>query len=46
MNYFWHFKKEFPNLLELDVTAGVQRTQSSNVRLSGTVDKGERPILL
>jgi len=39
MNYFWHFKKEFPNLLELDVTAGVQRTQSSNVRLSGTVDE-------
>ena len=41
MNYFWHFKKKFPNLAELDVTAGVQRTQSSNVRLSGTVDEAK-----
>ena len=41
MNYFWHLKKKFPNLVELDVTAGVQRTQSSNVRLSGTVDEAK-----
>ena len=41
MNYFWHFKKKFPNLAELDVTTGVQRTQSSNVRLSGTVDEAK-----
>ena len=41
MNYFWHFKKKFPNLAELDVTAGVQRTQSSNVRLSGKVDEAK-----
>ncbi|SVA31564.1 uncharacterized protein METZ01_LOCUS84418, partial [marine metagenome] len=41
MNYFWHLKKKFPNLVELDVTAGLQRTQSSNVRLSGTVDEAK-----
>ena len=41
MNYFWHLKKKFPNLAGLDVTAGVQRTQSSNVRLSGAVDEAK-----
>ena len=38
MKYFWHLKNKFPNLVESDVTAGLQRTQISNVRLSGTVD--------
>ncbi|MBT3217351.1 MAG: TonB-dependent receptor [Candidatus Marinimicrobia bacterium] len=39
LNYFWHLKRNFQNLVEFDITAGAQRTQSSNVRLSGTVDE-------
>ena len=41
MNYFWHLTKKFPNLIEIDFTAGLQRTQSSNIRLSGTVDEAK-----
>jgi len=39
LNYFMHLKREFQNLAKVDVTAGAQRTQSSNVRLSGEVDE-------
>ncbi len=38
VNYFLHFKKNYLNI-ELDITTGVQRTHSSNVRLSGNVDE-------
>ena len=38
VNYFLHFKKTYSNI-ELDLTTGVQRTNSSNVRLSGDVDE-------
>ena len=38
VNYFLHFKKTHSNI-ELDITTGIQRTHSSNVRLSGNVDE-------
>mgnify|MGYP001159545810 FL=1 len=41
MNYFWHGKKSFPRMFEIDITAGTQRTESSNVRLSGSLDESK-----
>ena len=41
VNYFLHFKKTYSNI-ELDLTTGVQRTNSSNVRLSGDVDEKDQ----
>lgn len=38
INYFMHLNRKILNLAKIDVTAGAQRTQSSNIRLSGSVD--------
>lgn len=41
INYFWHLKKKFSNLVEIDITTGAQRTRSSNVRLSGMLEESK-----
>ena len=41
LNYFWHFKNNISNEMDLDLTIGTQRTISNHVRLSGELEENK-----
>jgi len=41
LNYFWHFKNNISNDMNVDLTFGTQRTISNHVRLSGDLEENK-----
>ena len=39
LNYFWHFKNNISNDINIDLTVGTQRTISNHVRFSGDLEE-------
>ena len=39
LNYFWHFKNNISNDMNIDLTVGTQRTISNHVRFSGDLEE-------
>ena len=39
LNYFWHFKNNISNDVNIDLTAGTQRTLSNHTRISGELEE-------
>ncbi|MFL3013134.1 MAG: TonB-dependent receptor plug domain-containing protein [Candidatus Neomarinimicrobiota bacterium] len=39
LNYFWHFKNNISNDMNIDLTLGTQRTVSNHVRFSGDLEE-------
>ena len=39
LNYFWHFKNNISNDMNIDLTVGTQRTVSNHVRFSGNLEE-------
>ena len=39
LNYFWHFKNNISNDINVDLTAGTQKTLSNHTRISGELEE-------